>query len=340
MVQKSFRKIPASIEAKLARIKEKDVKFGVGLVLTDETIANGTYEDIGLTLKRLQKETTWEVLPPQGYGKYALRNVDGWEVVRKDLPKYTKNFYHDIAIYGDAARNGTTTVAIPREVYHREAYPPLLFHFEVNVTLGEQGNKKSVSVNIDETFDRESPSFSEDALFALCLLQERFGCVDVMPAVNPDFHLTDAIDWEIFPPGSIEEVMRSIFVQGRQVSISEEAARERLEMLQEFQPQCFLRGLGGNNNYIGAKFSDDLVVFENLRAGNALYVLYEDWEAASKLSRSELLKRSALEYDRIVHKEGWQDHFATLMQDQLAKRGIRVRIGRNRRRRRILPSTN
>ena len=30
------------------------------------------------------------------------------------------------------------------------------------------------------------------------------------------------------------------------------------------------------NRYIGALFADDLVVFENVRYGDALYVVYDD----------------------------------------------------------------
>ena len=47
-----------------------------------------------------------------------------------------------------------------------------------------------------------------------------------------------------------------------------------LELFEQFQPIEYLKGLGGNDHYIGAKYADDLVVFENMRHGNALYVLY------------------------------------------------------------------
>ena len=51
---------------------------------------------------------------------------------------------------------------------------------------------------------------------------------------------------------------------------------------EQFQPIEYLKGLGGNDHYIGAKYADDLVVFENMRHGNALYVLYGDWATLSQ----------------------------------------------------------
>jgi hypothetical protein len=92
--------------------------------------------------------------------------------------------------------------------------------------------------------------------------------------------------------------------------------------------------MGGNDQYIGAKFADDLVAFENLRYGNALYVLYENWGELSRRPRSELLKLPQSSLDRIVHSAGWEQKFAVLMQRELQDRGMRVRIGRHVRHRR------
>ena len=108
---------------------------------------------------------------------------------------------------------------------------------------------------------------------------------------------------------------------------------ERLELFEQFQPIEYLKGLGGNDHYIGAKYADDLVVFENMRHGNALYVLYDDWATLSQKPRSEILKLPTSKFDRIIHTEGWANRFAVLMQHELQARGTRIRIGRHQRRR-------
>lgn len=91
--------------------------------------------------------------------------------------------------------------------------------------------------------------------------------------------------------------------------------------------------MGGNDHYVGAKYADDLVVFENFKHGNALYILYEDWQTLSQKPRSEILRASTKDFDRVIHTDGWETRFALLMQNELSDRGLRVKIGRNRRRR-------
>jgi len=50
-------------------------------------------------------------------------------------------------------------------------------------------------------------------------------------------------------------------------------------------------------------------VFENVRYGNALYVLYENWEDVSQRSRIDLLKGTSADYERIPHMDGWEQQF-------------------------------
>lgn len=52
---------------------------------------------------------------------------------------------------------------------------------------------------------------------------------------------------------------------------------------------------------------DDLVVFENIEYGNAIYILYDDWDEISKLSRIDLLSgRAGSNFDRIIHSGNWK----------------------------------
>jgi hypothetical protein len=54
-------------------------------------------------------------------------------------------------------------------------------------------------------------------------------------------------------------------------------------------------------------------VFENLKYGNALYVLYEDWDEVSRRSRLDLLRDHDASFDRIIHTEDWEDRFHHLV---------------------------
>ena len=52
-------------------------------------------------------------------------------------------------------------------------------------------------------------------------------------------------------------------------------------------------------------FADDLVVFENIDYGNAIYVMYEDWQELSQKSRVEL-RASQDNFTRIQHTKHWK----------------------------------
>lgn len=330
--KKSFRKLPPRIIAELEKIDSPNLKVLAGKVISRQEVEDGVYSHLDLNIDTLEVGKSWEIVPPPDFGTRSKRNVDGWVDVRRDLPKFKKYFYHDIAIYGDAARNGTTTVAIPREVYERDEYPPYLFHIEISVQRLLENDSYGVVFSVDEVFLRGSADFDEDLLFAVNLLQETTGVSGVVAAENPDFVFSSALNWELFPPGDLEAVKTSLCSGNR--PISEDTVSERLALFEQFNPLQYLRGLGGNDHYIGAKYADDLVAFENLKYGNALYVLYDDWEELSQRPRSELLKLRTSKFDRLVHVQGWETRFAVLMQTELEARGIRIRVGRNMRRRR------
>lgn len=76
---------------------------------------------------------------------------------------------------------------------------------------------------------------------------------------------------------------------------------DRFDKVESLEPINRLIGTSGLQRYIGYQFGPDFVAFENPRVGNALYVLRGDWEALSKLSRTELLASRQGEFDRITH---------------------------------------
>src|SRR5262249_3856210 len=118
---------------------------------------------------------------------------------------------------------------------------------------------------------------------------------------------TVLIEWQIFPPGSVDEIVRffSAGMKGNR-GRNEEILRERVKTFKELKPEAYIRGVDGFNRYIGAKFSDNLVVFENWNYGNALYILYENWKEIAKLPRFDLLRDTRAHFDRIIHAPGWQ----------------------------------
>ena len=101
--------------------------------------------------------------------------------------------------------------------------------------------------------------------------------------------------------------------------------RERVRLFEGFEPKAYIRGQGGFGSYFGAQFADDLIVFENLKYGNAVYLLYQDWTEVSQRSRLDLLRDQDAHFDRVVHTDGWQGRLTALLHDKLYERGIRRR---------------
>jgi hypothetical protein len=144
---------------------------------------------------------------------------------------------------------------------------------------------------------------------------------------EPRQYFSETLDWELFPLGDIGAVLSSLGASGRLQRPDEMAiATERLTLFETFQPVNYIRGLAGNDTYVGAKYADDLVVFESVKYGNALYVLYVDWEQQSRQPRSTLLRLAGNELDRIVHRANWQDEFRELMINKLQERGISLQL--------------
>ena len=61
---------------------------------------------------------------------------------------------------------------------------------------------------------------------------------------------------------------------------------------------------------------NDVVVLENIRSGNAIYVFYQDWKTLSKLSRTELMKRKSEDMIRIPHMGNWKQLLETTIKNK------------------------
>ncbi len=268
----------------------------------------------------------WAIIPLEKSGKAAARNAIGWTIVRKDLPKYTKTFCHEIEHFGDGSKYGWSTVCNDRDVYHRDVYPASLHEVLISVDEELSDTLFGVSFSISDQFDKDDGGFESDILLAVNLLQEQLGDAELVHPSKPRQYYSETLDWQLFPPDGVAAVITSLISSGRLKRPDElETAKARLSLFERFSPENYLRGLAGNDTYVGAKFADDLVVFESVKYGNALYFLYVDWKEQSKQPRSRLLKLSGNKIDRIVHRGNWEDEFVELLRSKLKERGLKLR---------------
>jgi len=321
--KRNLKKLPPAIPNSLGEIQTDLVIAAATKLIRPSELAT-TYRHLSLPAHIGEAGS---VLPPLDMGKYSARNQHGWEVVRRDLPMITKTYYWETPNFGNAATYGTHIHYQDREVYQREFHEPRMYRFAIEMLRSGTGgdNPSAYRFALDHQLDRANPVFEQELLFMLNLLQENVGVIGVFAsdASREEYLGTLHLDWQVFPPGTQAEVVKRL-IGGRSVSRNEEATvAARVALFSRLRPRAFLRGTGGLNSYVGAQYADDLVVFENTRYGNALYILYDNWEEVSQRSRLELLRGTDANFDRIPHTEGWEGAFRKILQREKRRRGIR-----------------
>jgi hypothetical protein len=325
--KQSYRRIPPSITADLGRITSGFVIVAATKRIPVLDIAGGLYEHLGLHHDGTNFKIAASIAPSSSVGKYSARNLNGWEVKRTDLPKITKTFSWETPNFGDASTYGTHTHYQTREVYQLQVFEPRLFPIKVELLNSPGTDTALVKFEVGQILDRRATGFDDEFLFCLNLMQENTGVSGVFPsdATRDDFVGTVQLDWEIFPPGNAAQLIASM-TKGHG-SLSPQRAgiiAARLKLFAKLPIEKLIKGTNSFGSYIGALYADNLVVFENMNYGNALYILYDDWEDVSKRSRLELLRGTTKNFDRFVHTDGWEDRFESHIEAELKKRGRRT----------------
>lgn len=301
---KNLLKIPQGVLQRLSTFDQDDVVAAtVKLVLPADI---DRYADLGLSLQGNDIRLPVPQPPRAAAGRYSNANLYGMEKLRKDLPKVTKSYGFWAPSWGSGNYH---YVSHDREVYIREIYPPK--QVDLSIALVERrGEGFLLKFAIDQVLSRRTPNFQQELLYNLNLLQENVGAADVFESATSlaDYAMSVKVDWQLLPPGTVDEVVAAMLRDKRPVTLHEEGVmKERVSVMHRLKPEAYITGTDGFLRYFGAKFGDDFVVFENARYGNALYIMYDGWESLSQKSRIELLAGDRDSYDRIEHRKGWID---------------------------------
>jgi hypothetical protein len=322
--QRNIRRVSAPVIAKLRQIPN-----GVGIVpvcskrITAADLKAGTFRHLKIKLDDDQPSFPSAILPSDKIGPYSHKNCTGWEVKRTDLPMVPKSIYlGDRPIYGDWS-NGSFPLWQERMVYQVDEYGPTDYSIEIDL-LKRIEDDCVFKFSLDCVLERSDADFDEDLLFCLNILQENIGHCDIdrSDKTHDEYLATTLVDWEIFPPGSLDRFLaKAKSGTGRANGAANQVIEERVAEFRRLSPERYILGKGGFNRYVGAVLPHDVIVFENIRYGNALYVLYENWEDVSQRSRVDLLKGTSAGYERIPHVEGWEQRF----REAVARRPSRAR---------------
>lgn len=302
-----FRRIPDYIEQELRSIQSQHIIVAAIINASMNDIARGAYRHLGIKKREGSLECPEVIYPDKMSGIYARRNRNGIVWVLKDLPKITKTFSFESPNFGDPDK-GYHTTYIDRKVYQRRFEPPRDWELVLTI-LNQYEERVTIKAEIHTILDSLRPDFRKDLFFAINLLQEQCRDCHVFDAsiTNEELARITTVGWEIFPPGSMDRTFSVI--TGRLRNPSPERKREiqrRASVLERLHPTEYIVGSGMNSHYFGAKFGDNIVAFENVDYGNAIYILFDNWQEISQMSRIDILKRHEKDFIRIVHKNGWE----------------------------------
>jgi len=321
--KRNLHKVPKHVLRKISR-NSGDLTIAVAKKVLQEHIEAGHYKHLGLVMENGKPVAGEAVVPRASQGRYSRMNKNGYEIVHKDRPKVSQTFSFEAPDWGDWS-NGTHTVEWDRDVYERDFVSPSLLRIHTEIMA--QDFKASepqwvIKFSLDGVLFPSDPSFNDDLLFGLNLLQENVGACDVFSstATRADYLKTIYVTWEILPPGERDTQIDRILGNNSNISPREKAAfEERYDFIMAYKPSEMVLGTSGFVRYFGAKFSDDLVVFENVKYGNAVYVMFENWETISQRSRIDLLSQPSRQFIRIVHRPGWKAELKKVLQEHLTQ---------------------
>lgn len=325
----NYQKVPPHVQSALDAIEGDLIVVAATKKVPRADIESGLYAHVGLSLNDREIATAGPVAPPADAGKWSDRNAFGWDRKRQDWPMVPKTWTFESPNFGDGARNGWTMRSWTKDVYQHQIFEPQGMTVEASVLEDRGGATVVVKFALAPMLNRGMPEFDLMLLWSINVLQENTGVTGVFAsdATHAQYIATITLDWQVFPPGTADEVVARLVGTAAPTNAPdyERHVRDRVRLFESFQPQNYLRGQGGFGSYFGAQFADDLVVFENLRYGNAVYLLYQNWDEASQRSRLDLLRDQDAHFDRVVHTEGWEDRLKALLHDKLFERGLRRR---------------
>jgi hypothetical protein len=147
---------------------------------------------------------------------------------------------------------------------------------------------------------------------------EAFGQCEVLTEDGESVKLPPIIrmNWTLLPPGTIpwERVIDTVrSSHGNKFPRNMAAIEERLSILNKFKPTKIAIGNQGFAGYAVFCFEEqDVYVMECQRPDNATYVMGNNWQSISQLTKAEVLNGD-FHRQRIIHGPNWQTDVGKLL---------------------------
>lgn len=295
------------------KVLETGSRFRVGVVDVEKRIKE--MKKIGFTNELKIGET----ILPDIIGPATRRNAEGDYILLRDKPKEQHSrmiewTYKQWAGRGET-REVTESTSISYERFQRQFIHPTGIEFTI-VSNGKSKNLVSPVFVMDETKRNEIIS-------AVNVILEIFGECEIFDSTNNPILPPKVIrlNWELLPKGKFpwekqKERLEPYFK--RAIGTNRAVIEKRIETINEYSPDFTAIGTGGFGGYIVHGFEDlNMYILESVKVNNATYVLRNDWESISQLTKAEILNND-LHETRIVHNKNWYKNLNHLFDKNLS----------------------
>jgi len=247
------------------------------------------------------------LLPSGSFGIASRRNADGEEIIHKDQPLETHYRQREWTWKEFRGRydyqERTKIVDVPYKRYPRSWKKP--HGVELQIRTAPNG-----ALVIAAGPFRSSETDQALLLNTVHMFVELFGeCrlvkEDMAEAMQAPVR---RLNWEVLPPGkypwaraepAVDRVIRAV-PPGDQAVL-----RERVKTITAYEPDFIAVGRNGFSRYVVYGWDDhELYVLESTEVNNATYVLKNNWEAVSAMTKAQVLDDGA-HHARLVHRGTW-----------------------------------
>lgn len=249
---------------------------------------------------------------PYSVNRYAKKNAEPFFTIDKSLPMedYTQTVYWTRYEWaGKGQFNPVTDFSyIKKQRYHRDYFAPYSVYF----TLVTDGDKRCI-VSDAIPFSEEN---QDKLLNTVNMLLGLFGECTVDFTEQESETKRIVVNWDILPKGeypwsTVKETLGSL-TRGHTKTRTEMMLRN-CEAIYAKQPNFVAYGRSGFRGYAVFGFTNrGVYILESVVPNNATYVLKNDWETISQLTKAEILSQE-LHKARIIHSENWQKNFDEIM---------------------------
>lgn len=143
-------------------------------------------------------------------------------------------------------------------------------------------------------------------------------CEIIFENENIDYGNTIRLNWRILPKGKYPWEKLYPFVKEKLENVKENKQlmeRNNIESIAKYNPSFVAVGEAGFSGYIIFGFEkSDKVILESMEIDNATYILKDNWEEISKMTKAEILQNSFHER-RIIHSNKWNQEIEKLLKD-------------------------